>query len=84
MTDVLETAASARVSLAPETRTPPVIITAGGSFDQMIEAWFPLTYLLNNLNRSLGFADAYPFALSPVALKKLRFVHESIIDHAPR
>jgi hypothetical protein len=84
MTDVLGTAASARVSLAPETRTPPVTITAGGSFDQMIKAWFPLTYLLNNLNRSLGFPDAYPFALSPVALKKLRFVHESIVDHAPR
>jgi hypothetical protein len=84
MTDVLETAAGARVSLAPETRTPPVTITAGGSFERMIEAWFPLTYLLNSLNRSLGLPDAYPFVLSPVALKKLRFVHESIVDRAPR
>ena len=34
------------------------------SFDQMIERWFPLTYVLNNLNRGMGLQDAYPFVLS--------------------
>jgi hypothetical protein len=49
------------------------------SFDKMIERWFPLTYVLNNLNRGLGMADAYPFVLPPVAIEKLRFVHETVI-----
>jgi hypothetical protein len=26
-------------------------------FDRLIEAWFPLTYVLNNLNRALGLPD---------------------------
>ncbi|MDP2771112.1 MAG: putative zinc-binding metallopeptidase, partial [Giesbergeria sp.] len=34
--------------------------------------------LLNSLNRSLGQQDAYPFALSAGALRKLRFVHDTI------
>ncbi|MCY1561053.1 putative zinc-binding metallo-peptidase [compost metagenome] len=38
----------------------------------------PLTLLLNSLNRSLGQEDAYPFALSPAALEKLRYVHDVI------
>jgi hypothetical protein len=44
----------------------------------MIGDWFPLTYVLNNLNRSLGLADGYPFVLSPAAVEKLRFVHGTI------
>ncbi len=38
----------------------------------------PVTLLLNSLNRSLGQNDAYPFALSEGALRKLRYVHEVI------
>jgi hypothetical protein len=55
------------------------------SFDKMIERWFPLTYVLNNLNRGLGMPDAYPFVLPPVAIEKLRFVHETVGpgSHAP-
>jgi hypothetical protein len=48
------------------------------SFERMINAWFPLTHLLNNLNRGLGLTDAYPFVLSTPAIEKLRFVHETI------
>lgn len=51
-------------------------------FDQLVEQWVPLTLLLNSLNRSLGQDDAYPFALTSGALRKLRFVHDVI--HAPR
>jgi hypothetical protein len=32
--------------------------------------------MLNNLNRGLGQADAYPFVLSTPAIEKLRFVHK--------
>jgi len=48
----------------------------------MIADWFPLTYVLNNLNRGMGLADAYPFVLSPPAIAKLRFVHEMIRRYA--
>ena len=48
------------------------------SFDQIIERWFPLTYVLNNLNRGMGLPDAYPFVLSTPAIEKLRFVHEVV------
>ena len=44
----------------------------------MVRQWVPLTLLLNSLNRSLGQQDAYPFALSPGALRKLRFVHDLV------
>lgn len=40
--------------------------------------WSELTLLLNSLNRSMGLEDAYPFTLSELSLKKLRFVHELI------
>ena len=44
----------------------------------MVSAWMPLTLLLNSLNRSMGQRDAYPFALSTGALRKLRFVHDTV------
>ena len=44
----------------------------------MLQHWFALTYVLNNLNRSLGLPDAYPFLLSTPVIDKLRFVHDTI------
>jgi hypothetical protein len=34
-------------------------------FDRMINGWYSLTYVLNNLNRSLGLPDVYPFVHEP-------------------
>jgi len=85
MTDTLETAVECGLSLWPkradEPALKPDIAVVGerhASFDQMIERWFPLTYVLNNLNRGMGLQDAYPFVLSTPALDKLRFVHEVV------
>lgn len=47
-------------------------------FDDLVGQWMPVTLLLNSMNRSLGQGDAYPFALTPGALRKLRFVHDVI------
>jgi hypothetical protein len=47
-------------------------------FDRLIESWFPLTYVLNNLNRALGLPDGYPFVLSAPAIEKMRFVHDTV------
>ena len=54
-----------------------------GGFDQVIGGWFPLTYMLNNLNRGMGLPDGYPFVLSAPAVDKLRFVHD-VAMHAAR
>jgi hypothetical protein len=44
----------------------------------LIEEWKTLTYVLNNLTRGLGLADAYPFVLSATIVEKLRFVCNTI------
>jgi hypothetical protein len=82
VTDTLETAGCCGLSLQPRRSDEPALnadlILRGcrpESFDQMIENWFTLTYVLNNLNRGLGLQDPYPFILSTPAIDKLRFVH---------
>ena len=82
MTDTMETAVRCGLSLQPgrsnEPEWKPETADVGQrllSFDEMIERWFPLTYVLNNLNRCMGLQDAYPFVLPTPVLSKLRFVH---------
>ena len=50
----------------------------------LIEAWLPLTFAVNSINRSMGLNDLYPFVLSPPAIAKLALVLERIRDHAGR
>jgi hypothetical protein len=83
MTDTLETAAACGLALQPLRPDEPALQSAaqGGSlssFERLIDDWFPLTYVLNNLNRSLGLPDGYPFVLSPAVIAKVRFVHETV------
>jgi hypothetical protein len=47
-------------------------------FEDLIGAWFPLTFALNSLNRGMGLSDLYPFVLSARSIDKLRFVHDVI------
>jgi hypothetical protein len=49
-----------------------------GHFDEVLAAWFPLTYAVNEINRGMGLPDVYPFVLSDSALDKLRFVHDAV------
>jgi hypothetical protein len=84
MTDSLETAAECGLSLKPWRLDQPAIdadssARQGNSFDRLIERWYPLTFVLNNLNRGLGLADGYPFVLSDAVIDKLRFVHQTIL-----
>ncbi|MEO5596268.1 MAG: putative zinc-binding metallopeptidase [Lysobacteraceae bacterium] len=83
MVDTLETAAACGLSLEPEHPDEPAMAVESldaetRSFRDMIDRWFPLTYALNNLNRSMGTRDSYPFILTPPVLEKLRFVHRVI------
>ncbi|MGH1350569.1 MAG: zinc-binding metallopeptidase family protein [Methyloligellaceae bacterium] len=47
-------------------------------FDELIDAWLPLTYAVNSLNRSMGQPDLYPFVLPPEVMEKMRFIHRLI------
>lgn len=49
-------------------------------FDSLIHTWYPLTLTLNDLSRSMGTPDMYPFALSDSSEGKLRMVHDVIQD----
>ena len=48
--------------------------------DSALETWIPLTFALNQLSRSMGQPDIYPFVLPPAALEKLRFIGSLIAD----
>jgi len=47
----------------------------GADMASMIDAWLPLTYALNQINRSMGRDDLYPFVLAPAVMDKLALVH---------
>lgn len=49
-------------------------------FEEIIKAWVPLTYAVNNLNRSMGLQDFYPFTLTHGVIRKLHFIHDLIRD----
>jgi hypothetical protein len=49
-----------------------------GSMQEIIDAWLPLTFAINSLNRAMGNQDLYPFVLPPPAIAKLTFVHEVV------
>lgn len=49
---------------------------------RLVEAWGPLTFAVNALNRSMGQPDLYPFTLAKAAIEKLAFVHARV--HAMR
>ncbi len=44
----------------------------------IIEAWLPLTFAVNSLNRSMGQPDLYPFVLGPNVIAKLGFIHDLV------
>lgn len=87
MVDAMEIASTCGLSLSPKRADEPAMdvvetpVARGVvPFDELVAGWYPVTYLLNNLNRGLGLADAYPFVLSNSVVAKLRFVHDLIAD----
>jgi hypothetical protein len=44
----------------------------------ILEAWLPLAFAVNSLNRSMGQPDLYPFVLSPGVVEKLGFIHDLV------
>jgi hypothetical protein len=52
------------------------------NLDDWLSDWIDTTVVLNELNRSMGLSDGYPFVLHPTVITKLRFVHR-IVDPTP-
>jgi len=48
------------------------------SIYDLVNAWSHLTVALNDMNRSMGLADAYPFVVTDTIIQKLDFVHATI------
>ena len=43
--------------------------------DTLVDAWLPIEFATNSLNRSMGLTDLYPFVISPRVVEKLGFIH---------
>ena len=86
--DTIDTAVSCGLALLPDSPHEPTLTdqtpVEDAGFDSLMARWFPLTYVLNSLNRSLGMPDGYPFTLPPPVVDKLRFVHRVILTSAPK
>lgn len=85
LTDTAETAAAYGLKLAPDVDDTGAL-AAEITFDAyrvrniatLVDNWVPLASLLNNLNRSMGLPDAYPFVLTPAVIDKLGYVQRVI------
>lgn len=75
--DTLDTARAHGISVA-DAGVAPDIAADHWDFQQLVNAWLPVTLAVNELNRSMGLPDMYPFVLPPAALDKLQFVHDVV------
>jgi hypothetical protein len=87
MVDTLDTARSfgldgERVQLDYERFGSDAVAGSGdpkaGEFLQLLNSWMELAGVLNELSRSMGVPDFYPFVLSRTAVRKLHLVHRII------
>jgi len=46
--------------------------------EAILNTWVDLSITMNNINRSIGLGDFYPFVISPQVTRKLAFIHELI------
>ncbi len=81
MIDTLETANAFGLSMRPKLSAGAELAAKidfdpyNAEMDRIIEAWLPLTFAVNSINRSMGLPDLYPFVLTPAVIVKLGFVH---------
>ena len=52
--------------------------------DVVLDTWLPLTRALNQMNRSMGQGDLYPFVLSAPVVDKLAYVHHLVTASSRR
>ena len=76
MVDTLQTAAEDGVALEGRRICNP--LAEGATFDSMVEDWRAVAGVVNDMNRSLGLDDAYPFGISTGTAAKLRYVRRVV------
>lgn len=80
--DTLETASSFGMAVNPKVRDADALTVEvaidpylSTSMEPVVDQWLPLTFAMNNLNRSMGLSDLYPFIISIPVRQKLEFIH---------
>ena len=83
--DSLEMARAFGMSVAPradESGTlavdSDVDVYGVSEFGPIVNAWVPLAFALNSVNRCMGQSDLYPFIISPKVVEKLSFIHRLV------
>jgi hypothetical protein len=77
--DTLDSARSFGVGVSEASVPLPFDSYRERDFDRLWAAWLPLTLAVNELNRSVGNDDLYPFVLTAASIDKLRFVHRVVM-----
>jgi hypothetical protein len=87
--DTLDSGRAFVLSVAPPadrtgelTTTVSIDPYAEPDMNVILDAWMPLVFAVNSLNRSMGLADLYPFVISDPVRAKLAFMH-SLTGHRP-
>ena len=80
--DTLDTGSAFGVSVRPEydqsgdlTSKAPIDPYVEPDMNAILDAWLPLVFAVNSLNRSMGLADLYPFVIGDEVRAKLAFMH---------
>jgi hypothetical protein len=87
--DTLETARAFGVRIRPRATSTEVLDATVdfdpyvGNIDRLIDAWLPLTFAFNSINRSMGLGDLYPFILGAPTMFKLAYIHDKIHGVSP-
>ncbi|MFA6266664.1 MAG: putative zinc-binding peptidase [Pseudolabrys sp.] len=48
------------------------------TIQQIVDAWLPYVFAMNNVSRAIGARDLYPFVLTPAVIRKLGFIHDLV------
>jgi hypothetical protein len=80
----LDSASSLPLSLDPRSHRTLEDPYTENDFEALLASWTPVAYTMNELNRSMGLGDAYPFDLSPAVRGKLHFVHMAVLTFRDR
>jgi hypothetical protein len=89
--DTLQTAASFGLRIPSTMAAAELLISTDATrpdnsrtFSELIDHWLEMSYALNQVNRSMGREDLYPFILPPAVIRKLAFVDRAVRRHRSR
>jgi hypothetical protein len=82
--DTLETARAFGIRTRPRSKNSEGLQTSidfdpyTAGIDRLIDAWLPLTFAFNSINRSMGINDLYPFVPGAPTMLKLSYIYNKI------